>query len=172
MQPPRILHEGAFPGYWQGKEQSIEPGVFEYFSDVSSGRENKPFLVHRNRGELRFYLPPFFRRPSSPQNDDMPDKAVQSVVQFFQVLFAFRQQDEGAAFLHGHEYIIDNLIVTFLIVDQQSVEFLDGCVRGLYGSFEVGLSDYESMIERALCQLATRIGFNRMGPSCMWIIRR
>ena len=99
MQPTCILHESAFPGHRQGKKQGIEPGVVESFSDVSAGRENKPFLVHRNRGELCFYLPPFFRRPSSPQNDDMPDKALQSVVQFFQVLFAFRQQDGGAALI-------------------------------------------------------------------------
>ena len=50
MQPPGVLYEGAVPGHRQGKEEGIEPGVVESFSDVSSGRENKPFFVIRNGG--------------------------------------------------------------------------------------------------------------------------
>ena|GEM_PF-2865364 len=93
MQPAGILHERPFPGHRQGKEQGIEPGVIESFSDVSSGRENKPLFLQRNGGEPGFDFTPFFRRPSSPQNDDMPDEALQSVMQLFEVFFAFRQQD-------------------------------------------------------------------------------
>ena len=48
----------------------------------------------------------------------MADNALQSVVLLFQVLFAFRQQDGGAAFLQGRENIIDDLVVTFFIGDQ------------------------------------------------------
>ncbi|HEX9852271.1 MAG TPA: hypothetical protein VGA68_04620 [Woeseiaceae bacterium] len=56
----------------------------------------------------------------------MADKSFQSVVEMLDVFSAFRQQDGRAAFFHGHEHIIDNLLVTSVIGYQHSIEFLDG----------------------------------------------
>lgn len=96
MQPTGILHEGAFPGHRQCKEESIEPSVVESFSNVSAGRENQPLFILGNGGELYFAFLTFLRRPSSPQRDDVPNKTFQLVMQLFQVLFALRQQNWGS----------------------------------------------------------------------------
>jgi hypothetical protein len=157
MQPAGILHERPFPGHRQSKEQGVEPSVIVFFSDISSGRRNKPIFIRRKGGELGFELLSLFRRSSSPQNDDMPYKALQSVMQVFEVLFAFRQQDWGPTFLHGHEHIVNNLFITFFIGNQHTVEFLDGYIGCQYRGIEAGFPYDEPMIEMALCQLASRI---------------
>ena len=75
MQSPGILHECTFPRNRQRKKQGIQACIIEPFSDVPSGRQQEALFFCWNRGELFLNSESFFRRPSSMQNDDMPDKA-------------------------------------------------------------------------------------------------
>jgi hypothetical protein len=76
MQSSGILHERAFPRNRQRKEQSVQAGIVESFPDVSAGCQQEALFFCWNRSELFLDFTPLFRRPSSPKNDDMPDKAL------------------------------------------------------------------------------------------------
>ena len=54
MQPSGVLHEGAFPGHRQGKEEGIGPGVVESFHDISACCQQQTLLICGNGGKLFF----------------------------------------------------------------------------------------------------------------------
>lgn len=107
---------------------------------------------------------------ASSQNDDMPDKAFKPFMELVDMLLAFRQQEGGPAFFHSHEDIIDDLLVAFIIGDQQAIECLDGHVGRLHRGNKAGFSDNESVIERALGSWLRELDLNKTGPICILVM--
>lgn len=99
MQPPRVLHERAFPRDGQREEECVEARVVEALADVAPRREEETLLVRWNRGELGADFAIRLRALTALEDDEISRDALEATRKVLEVILALGEQDRRTPLL-------------------------------------------------------------------------
>ncbi len=118
MKPSGILGKRATPGNWQGKEQRVEPGIIEAFTEITTGGDQHPLFVFRNTLQRLRRRARLLCAHAAVQYHDISREFRKAFGQHGDMILALGDHDRGPASFEGGEDIIEDQIIPYRILYQ------------------------------------------------------